>query len=261
MIEKFPIDNVEIEASVNGSGELIVLLAGLGGEASTFDEFSPLLNKAGYKTIAINLRGIAGSKGPLENLNLHDLANDVAGVIELLGGTPIHIIGWAFGNRIARCLATDYPHLVKSVTLLAAGGKVPPNPKALKNLQKLYNPKLSKKERLKAAQLSLFSPSTDLETIYKALSRGRSWLDAINAHSKANRVTPIMDWWNGGQAPLLVIQGLDDLMALPENGEILKRDNEDRVTLINIKKTAHSIVHEKPKQVAKEILSFFSKFQ
>jgi pimeloyl-ACP methyl ester carboxylesterase len=260
MIEKFSLDHVEIEAIVNGSGEVIILLAGLGGEASTFDEFTPYLNNASYKTVAIDLRGIAGSKGPLDNLTLHDLASDVAGVIKLLGGTPVHVIGWAFGNRIARCLAEDHPHLVKSVTLLAAGGKIPPDPEALKNMWKFFNPKLSKKERIKSAQLSLFSPSTDSESIFKGISSGRSWPNAITAHSKANQATPIKDWWNGGQAPMLVVQGLDDLIALPENGEILKREHDERVTLINIENAGHSIVHEKPKRVAEEIISFYSKF-
>jgi pimeloyl-ACP methyl ester carboxylesterase len=92
------------------------------------------------------------------------------------------------------------------------------------------------------------------------MSRGKGWPNATAAHSKANQATPIMEWWNGGHAPMLVIQGLDDLVTLPENGEILKRDNGDRVTLINIENAAHSMVHEKPKRVAEEILSFYSKF-
>jgi pimeloyl-ACP methyl ester carboxylesterase len=200
MIKKFSLDDVEIEAIIDGLGEVVVLLAGLGGEASVFEEFTPFLNKAGYKTVAINLRGIAGSKGVLENLTLHDLTCDVAGVIELLGSSPIHVLGWAFGNRIARCLAEDCPHLVKTVTLLAAGGKFSPDPEALRNLQKFFNPNLSKKERLNAAQLSLFSPSTDSDTVNKAIIRGRSWPYASAAHSKANQITPIMEWWASADA-------------------------------------------------------------
>ena len=34
-------------------------------------------------------------------------------------------MGWAFGNRTSRMLATDYPERVASVTLIAAGGLVP----------------------------------------------------------------------------------------------------------------------------------------
>ena len=259
--EIFDLGNVQIEAIVNGTGDVVVLLAGLGGEASAYDEFTPILTKAGFKTVAINLRGIAGSKGPLENITLHDLAKDVAGVIKLLGGIPVHVGGWAFGNRVARCLAEDHPHFVKTLTLLAAGGKAPPDQEALINLGKLFNTNLSNKERMEAARLSLFSPSTDAETVYKAMSGGRSWPKATAAHSKANRSTSVMDWWNGGQAPMLVIQGLDDLIAIPENGEILKRDNRERVKLINIERAGHSLVREKANQIAEEMISFFSNFQ
>ena len=54
---------------------------------------------------------------------LSDLAADVAGVIESLGlETPLDVLGHAFGNRVVRMLATNRPDLVRSVTLVAAGG-------------------------------------------------------------------------------------------------------------------------------------------
>lgn len=139
-VEKFDLGNVQIEAIVNGSGEIIVLLPGLGGDASAFNKFTPLLNKEGYKTVAINMRGIGGSKGPLENLTLHDLANDIAGVIESLGRNPVHVLGWAYGNRVTRCLAEDHPHLVKTVILVAAGGKSSTKHRILKSFFKIMEP-------------------------------------------------------------------------------------------------------------------------
>ena len=199
-VEKFTLENVQIEAIVNGSGEIIILLPGLGGDASAFDDFTPLLNKEGYKTVAINMRGIGGSKGPLENLTLHDLANDIAGVIESLGKNPVHVLGWAYGNRVTRCLAEDHPHLVKTVILIAAGGKVPPNPETSKTFAKLWNPSLNREERLEAIKFSLFSPSTDMETVIQSMSGKKTWPEATQAQSKANQATPIIEWCNGGQA-------------------------------------------------------------
>src|SRR5262249_62373877 len=74
------------------------------------------------------MRGVGGSCGSLDGATLHDLAGDVAGVIKAIGCGPVHLIGHAFGNRIARCLAVDQPSLVRSVTLLAAGGLLAPSP-------------------------------------------------------------------------------------------------------------------------------------
>jgi pimeloyl-ACP methyl ester carboxylesterase len=51
----------------------------------------------------------------------HDFAADVAGVIEQLAGDrPVHLLGHAFGNRIARTPANDRPELVRSVILRIA---------------------------------------------------------------------------------------------------------------------------------------------
>ncbi|MFW9877513.1 MAG: alpha/beta fold hydrolase [Candidatus Thorarchaeota archaeon] len=259
-IETFKLGNIQIEAIINGIGNIIILLSRGDGEASTFNNFAPLLNQAGYKTIAINRRGFAGSKGPLENLTLHDLANDAARVIKMLGEKPVHVLGWAFGNRVARCLAEDYPQLVKTVILLAAGGRVPPDPETLKHFIVLGKPDSNREERLKALKFLYFSPSSNTDTVIRGFRGFRTWPEASRAHSKASQATPLMEWWNGGQAPMLVIQGLDDNTAVPENGYILKKENEERVKLVNIENAGHFMIYEQPEEIAKEIISFLSSF-
>ncbi|MHA2391931.1 MAG: alpha/beta fold hydrolase [Promethearchaeota archaeon] len=259
-IETFDLGNVQIEAIINGTGVTIVLLAAGGQDASSFNVFTPFLNNAGYKTVAINRRGFAGSKGPLENLTLHDLANDVARVIQKLGENAVHVLGWAFGNRVARCLAEDHPHLVKSVILLAAGGLIPPEPETLKIMAILRNPDSSRDDVYGALKSWLFSPSTNMETVNQAFSGRKTWPIAQQAHNKASQATPLMKWWNGGEAPMLVIQGLDDKSAVPENGHILKREHSERVNLVDIENVGHFMIYEQPKKVAEEIISFLSSF-
>jgi pimeloyl-ACP methyl ester carboxylesterase len=259
-VEIFDLGNVQIEAIINGTGEIIVLLAAGGQDASSFNDFAPLLNNADYKTVAINRRGFAGSKGPLEDLTLHDLANDVAGVIQKLGENAVHVLGWAFGNRVARCLAEDHPHLVKSVILLAAGGKIPPEPETLKIMAILRNPNSSREDIYGVLKSWLFSPSTSMETVKQAFSGRKTWPIAQQAHTKASQATPLMEWWNCGVAQMLVIQGLDDKSAVPENGHILKREHSERVNLVDIENVGHFMIYEQPQRVAKEIILFLSNF-
>jgi pimeloyl-ACP methyl ester carboxylesterase len=256
--KNFDLGKVQIEAVVNGSGDIIILLPGLGGDATNFNDFTPLLNKAGYKTVAINMRGIGLSKGPLVDLTLHDLANDIAGVIKCLGEKPVHVLGWAYGNRVTRCLAEDHPNLVKTVILIAAGGKFPPDEETSKSFAKLWSSSLSREERLEAIKFSLFSPSTNMETVIKSMSGRKTWPDATQAQSKANLATPLKEWWNGGRVPMLVIQGNDDRMAVPENGRILKKDNQKRVKLVNLEKAGHLMIYEQPERIVTEIISFLS---
>jgi pimeloyl-ACP methyl ester carboxylesterase len=257
-VKIYNLGDVQIEAIVNGTGDIIVLLAAGGQDAVAFNQITPFLNKAGYKTVAINRRGIGGSKGPLEDISLHDLASDVAKVIQMIGESLVHVLGWAFGNRIARCISEDYPELVKSVILLAAGGKVLPKPDSSKYFRVLRNSNSSKEERINAIRFLYFSPSTDMDTINNALRGKSKWTQARLAHEKANQATPLMDWWNGGKAPKLVIQGLDDRSAVPENGTLLKKEQGERVKLVNLKDTGHFMVYQQPQRVAEEIILFLS---
>jgi pimeloyl-ACP methyl ester carboxylesterase len=254
--QKFSIGEVEIEAIIEGSGDYIVLLPGLGSDASTYEQFTPMFNDAGYQTVAINLRGISKSSGPLKGLTLHDLANDVAAVVELLEAAPVHIVGWAFGNRVARCLAVDRPGLVKTLILLAAGGKTKPDSEAMKQLLRLYQPNLTRDEKIKAAQISLFSPATNPDKILDTFENRKGWRKATIAHSKANQSTPVEDWWSGGDVPMLVIQGLDDRIAPPGNGRSLRDEFSERVKLIELENTGHALVYEQPELIAKEIISY-----
>ena len=114
-----------LECTVYGSGDPLVVLANAGCSTGYLERFGERL--PGSQIIAINMRGVGGSRGSLDGATLHDLAGDVAGVIKAIGCGPAHLIGHAFGNRIARCLAVISQPLVRSVTLLAAGGLIGPS--------------------------------------------------------------------------------------------------------------------------------------
>jgi pimeloyl-ACP methyl ester carboxylesterase len=63
-------------------------------------------------------------------------------------------------------------------------------------------------------------------------------------------------WWNGGKSPLLVIQGLADVVAPPENGRSLQADHPERVTLVEFKDLGHEMEIERPDLLAGAIAEF-----
>src|SRR5690606_3703661 len=77
-----------IEVYSGGSGETIVMLPSLGRGASDFFEIAEKLMARGYRVLLPEPRGIGRSTGEMEHLTLHDLAGDVADVIEAEGGAP-----------------------------------------------------------------------------------------------------------------------------------------------------------------------------
>lgn len=220
-----------IEFGTLGDGPPVLLLPGRGGAGTEqFSELGGALAAAGYRAIAINPRGVGLSRGPLEGLTLHDLARDVAAVTDVVGG-PVHVVGRALGNRIARCFAADYPLIVKSVCLIAAGGLVPAAPR---------------NTRQKAS---------------KPGKRLNHWRQAGLAQEGAARATPLAEWWAGGEAPMLVVQGLDDHIAVPENGRQLQREFPRRVRLREVADAGHLVLFERPEAVIAEVLSFLTEVE
>jgi pimeloyl-ACP methyl ester carboxylesterase len=108
-------------------GEVVVLLPGMGRGACEFRELASDLNQAGYRTVAIQPRGIGRSGPILTNPSYDRFAADIALVLEdipggITGGKA-HVLGYEFGNRIARMFAVKYPDHVQSLILLACGGQ------------------------------------------------------------------------------------------------------------------------------------------
>jgi pimeloyl-ACP methyl ester carboxylesterase len=64
------------------------------------------------------------------------------------------------------------------------------------------------------------------------------------------------EWWAGGSAPTLVVQGMEDVVALPENARRLAAEFPERVTVVEIPHAGHALLPEQPEQVEKAILTY-----
>src|SRR5712692_9687939 len=86
-------DNVTIEVISEGRGPLIILLPSLGRDSDEFDPIAEQVAAAGFRVLRPQPRGYGKSAGPLENITLHDLARDVAAVIEREKAGPAILAG------------------------------------------------------------------------------------------------------------------------------------------------------------------------
>src|SRR6266702_5236260 len=102
-----------------GGGPAIVLLPGQGRGPRDLEALSKQLVSAGYRVIRPEPRGYGQSVGPVEGVTLRDMAADVAAAIGASRAAPVIVGGWAYGNRVARMLATEWPQLVRGVVLIA----------------------------------------------------------------------------------------------------------------------------------------------
>ena len=242
---------IQSNRSYGFGGPLVVLMPSLGRGASDFDALGRSLGEAGFQVIAVNPRGIGRTVSLPGTVTLHDYAADLAALIELRGGEPAHIVGHAFGNRVVRTLAADRPDLVRSLALLACGGQAEPEEDARLAFATCFETERPWTERRAAVQTCFFSPASNPDAW-----EGGWHPAAAQAERAAVAATPTSDYRHAGTAPILIIQGLDDRMAPPANGRILKDELGERVKLIELGDCGHAMLPEQPERIAAEVIAY-----
>ncbi len=234
---------------ITGAGLPLVLLPGLGRPATDLDPFAAHLVAAGYKTVQPDPRGDGGSTGKMDGITLHDLAADIAAVIEAVGARDAVIIGHAFGNRIARMLAADRPDLVRMVVLLGCSGKVQPTPEIAEAIRLGHAADTPRDIRAQAVRAAWYGPGRDISVWMEG------WSEPVTkAYLAAAAATDIAAWWTAGAARVLIVQGLADVAAPPENGRLLKAEIGARAELVELVDVGHSVPVEDPEGVARVVI-------
>jgi pimeloyl-ACP methyl ester carboxylesterase len=240
-----------LHVTIRGRGDPIIFIPSRGRGVEDFDDLSKHLVEAGYRAILPDPRGIGGSTGPMAHITYHDLASDVAATIESVVAGPTTIIGHAFGNRIARTLASDHPGLVKQLILLSAGGMVPRSPEIERITTRFWESDLAPQDRLIAIRQAFFAGGNDATT----------WEEGWNfwtarAQRAADARTPLKEWWAGGSAPIPVLQGTEDVIAVPENAKKFAAEFPERVTVVEIARAGHAMLPERPDRIAAAIVAY-----
>ncbi len=246
-------DTVEIDLIAEGRGPLIVLLPSRGRDSEDYDEVAAGLAKEGFRVLRPQPRGMHASKGPLKDLTLHDLARDVATVIEREKAGPAVIVGHAYGNWVARMTAVDHPKLVRGVVLAAAAAKKFP-PRLSQLVSKSADQSVPEAERLAAMQEIFFASGNDPKVWLKGW-----WAEASEAQRVAAANVKQSDWWHAGTVPLFDLQaGIDPFKPKGTENE-LKDEFPDRVTVVVIPNASHALLPEQPAAVVQAIAGWVRK--
>lgn len=250
--------HVAVEYFISGRGPTVVMLPAL---ASTVEEFNPLANAlvaAGFRTLGVHFVGIGASQRPRRpRATLDDFADDIVLAIEDAGlpaAERVCLLGRALGNRVARVFATRWPARTAGVVLLAAGSERRGRGglAALGRYLKLQWPWLSLASRRRLLE-SLLCMRRDV------LPEGvcqRPPLRAFLPQASAARRSDWRVWRGGGTAPMLVLQGEQDLVADPQLARDLQRDFPNRVQLEMIPNAGHGLLFDAPEIVTDRVLKF-----
>jgi len=103
----------------------VVLLHGFTGSKEDFGALLPLIADAGYRAIAIDLRGQHESDEHDATFGIDRFAGDVVHLVAALDG-PVHLVGHSFGGLVAREAALVTPSALSTLTLMCSGpGAIP----------------------------------------------------------------------------------------------------------------------------------------
>ncbi|MGA0605345.1 alpha/beta fold hydrolase [Phenylobacterium sp. VNQ135] len=261
---------VKIHYAVEGKGPLVVLLHGFPDYWGTWKPLMAELNKAGYRTAALDLRGYNLSDKPEGEAAyaMPNLIGDVAAVVAAEGQKDAVVVGHDWGAAIAWQVAMNRPDVVNRLVIMSvphpagfaremAGNKAQQeNSQYARNFQQPGFEKNLTAEGLanwvkdpaeKPAYVEAFKRSdfTAMLNYYRAnYPRGTG---------QATAPPPTMAMSNRVKVPTLVIHGMKDT-ALNAAGHSGTWDYVDAdTTVVMFPNAAHFVQHDARDQVNRTV--------
>lgn len=118
------LEGKKIHYRIEGKGDVIVLLHGLGVNLKMWDKTSEYLKK-NYQVLSIDLPGFNGKSEAFFSKRNHSFKNQAIFLdkfITALSLENFHLVGSSWGGGIAWKYATDHPKKVLSLTLISSTG-------------------------------------------------------------------------------------------------------------------------------------------
>ncbi len=112
-------NGTRFHAAEAGDGPLVLLLHGFPEFWWTWRHQLAVLPEAGFRAVAVDLRGYGGSDKPPRGYDLVTAASDAAGLIRAMGEANAIVIGHGLGGLIAWTLAAYYPKVVRRLAVIS----------------------------------------------------------------------------------------------------------------------------------------------
>ncbi|HEX5543704.1 MAG TPA: alpha/beta hydrolase [Micromonospora sp.] len=103
-----------------GTGPLVLFLHGFPEFWWAWHDILPAVADAGFRAVAVDLRGYGASDKPPRGYDGYTLAADATGLIRALGERSAIVVGTGVGGMIAWATAAFHPRLVQRLVVLGA---------------------------------------------------------------------------------------------------------------------------------------------
>ncbi len=113
-------NGVRLHAAEAGSGPLVLLLHGYPEFWWAWRHQLVALAAAGFRAVAVDLRGYGASDKPPRGYDLPTLSADVAAVVRALGEPDAVVVGHDWGGLLGWTMAALHPRTVRGLVVLSA---------------------------------------------------------------------------------------------------------------------------------------------
>jgi len=265
---KASINGINISYKVQGKGEPLILIMGLGGECGDWLLQARAFRKY-YRVITFDNRGVGKSDKPGESYTVKTMADDTVGLMDYLGIDKAHLLGVSMGGMIAQEVAINHPERVRKLILVSTsagrdekGGHSPGLLRAM-GLKEDFSD-----EDIVSADMGKVMTSLNAHAFsggaIKLVAVPFCWMrmklfgieglkgqfEAAMTHSALGRLHMI-------KAPTLVMAGTEDRIVSPSSSGMLA-SGIPNARLVKIEGGSHTLVAEKSGRFNREVLDFLA---
>jgi len=257
------IDSINCNFSIEGKGDPLFLVHGIGATKNAWQYILPKLIK-NFTVITYDLRGHGNSPKPKNEFGLDELVADLERIRQISGFKKAHFAGHSLGGMICPAYSRKFPNRVISLGLLStAAGRTKKDILKITNIIKAMEEN-GIPETLKVLTNRWFTNEfiknhydvvkQRLEEVIK--TDARIFLNVFRIYAKIE----MAHWLSTVTAPSLVLTGEQDEGCNPRLNRFIAK-NLKKSKLVILPKYKHSLLLEAPNAVSKELISFMSKFK
>lgn len=255
------VNDIDVSYRVFGDGYPLFLIMGYASTMNLWESGLIRQLAARFKVIIFDNRGMGNTTAGTREFSIEQFADDTSGLMDALGISQAHVLGWSMGSLIAQELALRHPSKVNKLILYAAHSDSHMFPPAPDVIQRLTDPSGTPQERGMRYIGVLFPASwlrSNGERVKEIFFRP---MGNIRQETLARQATAI-DTWKGSSErldrilkPTLLVAGTEDVLVVPKNALYLK-DKIAGAQLRLMETGGHGVMFQYPDRFSKIVTDF-----